>query len=84
VEKYNKLYLALWLLFSAAVFTLMAVSLLDSLSQALQVDESVENEGLGLSFLLLFFASEIVGFVLATLTIHRISWAHYVHVFFPF
>jgi hypothetical protein len=75
MEKYNKVYLALWLLFSAIVLLFMLVFLLGQLAETLD-SEILENAGLALSFLLLFVASEIVGFVLATLAIDRISWAY--------
>jgi hypothetical protein len=82
MEKYNKVYLALWLLFSAITLAFMIVFALNNLAGMIEVDETVENEGLALSFLLLFFASEVIGFILATLTIDRISWAYYMHAKF--
>jgi len=74
MEKYNKVYFGLWLLFIGVTlaFTMMFVH--NSLAGMLDVDEIVENEGLALSFLLLFLTSEVVGLILATLTIDRIPW----------
>jgi len=43
----------------------------------IDVEEMVEDEGLALSFLLLFFTSEVIGFTFASLTIDRASWANY-------
>jgi len=82
MEKYNKVYLAVWLLFSAITLAFMIMFVLNNLAVMFDVDENVENEGLGLSFLLLFFTSEVIGFILATLTIDRIPWAYCMPVFF--
>jgi inner membrane protein involved in colicin E2 resistance len=76
MEKYNKVYLALWLLFIAITFALMVTFVLNSLAVMIDLDEVLEGEGLALSFLLLFFISEVVGVTLASLTIDRIPWAH--------
>jgi inner membrane protein involved in colicin E2 resistance len=81
MEKYNKMYLALWLLFSAITLAFLSVFVLSSLGGILEVDENLEGEGLVLSFFLLFFISEIVGFILARSTIDRASWAYYLHTF---
>jgi len=43
----------------------------------IDVEEMVEDEGLALSFLLLVFFSEVIGFAFASLTIDRASWANY-------
>ena len=81
MERYNKVYFALWLLFIAVTlaFTIMFVH--NNLAGMLEVDELIENEGLALSFLLLFLTSAVVGFILATLTIGRIPWAYQMHAF---
>lgn len=72
MEKYNKVYLALWLLFIAITFALMVTFVLNSLAVMIDLDEVLEGEGPALSFLLLFFISEVIGVTLATLTIDRI------------
>lgn len=77
MEKYNQVYLALWLLFSAITFALMVIFVLSSLAVMIDLDEVLVEEGLAVSFLLLFFMSMVIGFVLATLTIDRIPWAYY-------
>ena len=82
MERYNKVYFALWLLFIAVTFAFTIVFALNNLAGIIEVDESIENEGLALSFFLLFLTSIIVGFILATLTIDRIPWAHQMHAFF--
>jgi len=81
MERYNKVYFALWLLFIAVTlaFTIMFVH--NNLAGMLEVDELIENEGLALSFLLLSLSSAVVGFILATLTIDRIPWAYQMHTF---
>jgi hypothetical protein len=76
MEKYNKVYLALWLLFSAITLAVMATVLLNSMAVMIDLDEVLVDEGLAVSFFLLFFISEIIGAVLATLTIDRIPWAY--------
>jgi len=76
MEKYNKVYLALWLLFSAITLAVMATVLLNSMAVLIDLDEVLVDEGLAVSFFLLFFVSEIIGAVLATLTIDRIPWAY--------
>jgi len=76
MEKYNKVYLALWLLFSAIMLAVMAAVLLNSMAVMIDLDEVLEDEGLALSFLLLFFISEVIGVILASLTIDRIPWAY--------
>ena len=75
MEKYNKVYLALWLLFSAITLAVMATVLLNSMAVMIDLDEVLVDEGLAVSFLLLFFISEIIGVILASLTIDRIPWA---------
>jgi hypothetical protein len=82
MEKYNKVYLALWLLFVAITFALMVTFVLNSLAVMIDLDEALEDEGLALSFLLLFFVSEIIGVILARLAIDRIPWAYQMHCFF--
>jgi len=76
MEKYNKVYLALWLLFSAITLAVMATVLLNSMAVMIELDEVLVDEGLAVSFLLMFFVSEIIGVALATLTIDRIPWAY--------
>jgi inner membrane protein involved in colicin E2 resistance len=82
MEKYNKVYVSLWLLFSAITLAFMLMFVLNSLAGMIEADETVENEGLALSFLLLLFTSEVIGFILASLTIDRIPWTYYTHAFF--
>jgi hypothetical protein len=74
MEKYNKVYFSLWLLFSAVTLSFMFVFVVNELGEIL--------DDVALSFFLLFFTSEVIGFMLASLTIDRISWAYYVHAFF--
>jgi hypothetical protein len=74
MEKYNKVYFGLWLLFIAITLAFTIISVHNNLAGMLEVDEMLENEGLALSFLLLFLTSVIVGFILATLTIDRVPW----------
>jgi hypothetical protein len=76
MEKYNKVYLALWLLLSAITFALMVTFVLNSLAGMIDLDETLADEGLAVSFLLLFFISEIIGVILARSTIDRIPWAY--------
>jgi hypothetical protein len=73
MEKYNKVYLALWLLFSVTTLAFMLMFVLNNLGGMIELDENLENEGLVLSFFLLFFTSEVTGFILASSTIDRIS-----------
>jgi len=68
MEKYNKVYLILWLLFSAVTLSFMLTFILSVLAEML--DEATVT----LSFFLLFFTSEIIGFAIASLVIDRISW----------
>jgi hypothetical protein len=68
MEKYNKVYLVLWLLFSAVTLSFMLVFVLNALAEML--DEATVT----LSFFLLFLTSEIIGFAIASLAIDRISW----------
>jgi len=84
MERYNKVYLALWLLFSAVTLAVMTTFVLNNLAGMIEVDEMLENEGLALSFLLLFFTSMVIGVILATLAIDRIPWAYQTHAFFYF
>jgi hypothetical protein len=76
VERYNRVYLLLWLLFSAATLALMVTLVLNSLAPMLDFDEALLDEGVAVSFLLLFFISEVIGAILATVTIDRIPWAY--------
>lgn len=75
MEKYNKVYLLLWFLFSAAILSLTAVFVLTQLAEIL--------DNVGLAFFLLIFTSEIIGVILASLTIDRIPWAYYKHLLTP-
>ena len=68
MEKYNKVYIALWLLFSAIILSIMLTFVHGELGEMLDNDN--------LSFFLLFFISDIVGFIFASLTIDRISWTY--------
>jgi hypothetical protein len=70
------------LLFVAVTLAFTIVFVLNNLAGMFEVEEMVENEGLALSFLLLLVTSEVIGFVLATSTIHRIPWAYCMPVFF--
>jgi len=74
MEKYNKVYFLLWLLFSAVTLSFMFVFVVNELGEIL--------DNVGLSFILLFLTSEVIGFILASLTIDRIPWAYYMHAFF--
>jgi hypothetical protein len=75
MEKYNKVYLFLWFLFSAVTLSFAAVFVINQLAEIL--------DNIGLSFFLLLFTSEIIGFILASLTIDRIPWAYYMHLLTP-
>ena len=68
MEKYNKVYLLLWLLFSVVTLSFMLVFVLSALAEML--DEATVT----LSFFLLFLTSEVIGFAIASLVIDRISW----------
>jgi hypothetical protein len=68
MEKYNKVYFILWLLFSAVTLSFMFAFVLSALGEIL--DEATVT----LSFFLLFFASEIIGLAIASLVIDRVSW----------
>jgi len=66
MEKYNKVYVALWLLFSAIILSFMLTFVHGELGEMLDND--------ALSFFLLFFTSDVVGFIFASLAIDRVSW----------
>jgi hypothetical protein len=68
MEKYNKVYFALWLLFSAATLSFMMVFVLSTLTE--MFDEGIVT----MSFFLMLFASEVIGFAIASLVIDRVSW----------
>jgi hypothetical protein len=68
MEKYNKVYVVLWLLFSAIILSFMLTFVLNELG------EMLDNEAL--SFFLLFFTSDVIGFIFASLAIDHISWTH--------
>lgn len=74
MEKYNKVYFAVWLLFSAITLSLMVTFVLSELGEIL--------DNMALSFFLLFLTSEIVGFIFASLTISHISQAYNMHIIF--
>lgn len=74
MEKYNKVYFTLWLLFSAATLSLTLVLVVNELGEVL--------DNVAISFILLLFASEVIGFILASSVIDRIPWAYYTHAFF--
>jgi hypothetical protein len=63
MEKYNRVYFALWALFSVAVLFITLVSLLNRLGEWL--------DNISLSFILLILFSELLGFGLASLAINR-------------
>jgi hypothetical protein len=71
MEKYNKVYVALWLLFSAIILSFMLTLVHGKLGEMLDND--------ALSFFLLFFTSDIVGFIFASLAIDHISWTYNMH-----
>jgi phosphotransferase system glucose/maltose/N-acetylglucosamine-specific IIC component len=80
MKKYNKVFLSLWLLFSAITLAFMIVFVLNNLAGMIgDVEEMIENEGSALSFFLLFFASEIIGFIVASLVIDHVHWICYMH-----
>ncbi|HVP93381.1 MAG TPA: hypothetical protein VMS94_06555 [Acidobacteriota bacterium] len=64
MEKYNKVYVALWLLFSAIILSFTLAFVHGELGEILDND--------ALSFFLLFFISDIVGFIFASLAIDRL------------
>lgn len=71
MEKYNKVYFLLWLLFSVVVLVL-SMLVLNNVEVMIELDENLENEGLVLSFILMILISEVIGAVLARSTIDRI------------
>jgi hypothetical protein len=75
MEKYNKVYLLLWFLFSAATLSFTVVFVVNQLAEIL--------DNVGLAFFLLVFTSEVIGAILASLTIDRIPWAYYRHLLTP-
>ncbi len=76
-DRYNKVLLGLWVLFSAAIFAILVTLVLNSMAPLLDLDEMLVDEGVAVSFLLLFFVSEIVGVILASKTIDRVPWAYH-------
>jgi hypothetical protein len=74
MEKYNKVYFAVWLLFSAITLSLMVAFVLSELGEIL--------DNMALSFFLLFLTSEVVGFIFASLTINHMSQAYNMHIIF--
>lgn len=72
MEKYNLVYFALWLLFSAITLSFMLTLVLSELGEMLDSD--------ALSFFLLFFASDVIGFIFASLAIDHISWTNNVRI----
>jgi biotin transporter BioY len=80
MEKYNKVILALWLLFSAITLSFMMVFVLNNLAGMIELDDNFEDEGLVFSFFLLFLISEVIGLILAALTTDRIPRIYYMHL----
>jgi hypothetical protein len=76
-ERYNKVLFGLWVLFSAVTFAILVMLVLNSMAALLELDEMLVDEGVAMSFLLLFFVSEIVGAILASKTIDRVPWAYH-------
>jgi hypothetical protein len=74
MEKYNKIYFVVWLLFSAIALSFMVIFVLSELGEIL--------DNVALSFFLLFLTSEIVGFIFASLTINHISRSYNMHIIF--
>jgi hypothetical protein len=74
MEKYNKVLLGLWVLFSAVTFGILVTLILNSMAPLLDLDEMLVDEGVAVSFLLLFFISEVLGVILAAKTIDRLPW----------
>lgn len=72
MEKYNLVYFALWLLFSAITLSFVLTLVLSELGEMLDSD--------ALSFFLLFFASDVIGFIFASLVIDHISWTNNVRI----
>lgn len=72
MEKYNKTYFVAWILLSALVLSVALVTVLDDVAGLL--DPLMTEDSAGLSFITLFFASEILGFVLASLVVSRLPW----------
>ncbi len=69
------------MLFSAVTFAILVTLVLNSMAPLLDLDEMLLDEGVAVSFLLLFFVSEILGVVLASKTIDRVPWAnHFISV----
>lgn len=64
IEKYNKVYLALWLLLSAVTFFVTFVLLLDPLTEI--------YDNMSIWFFFLFFCSEVIGIILSSLIIDHI------------
>lgn len=72
MEKYNKTYCAVWILLSALVFSITLVTVLDDVAGVL--DPLMDEDSFGLSFIILFFASEVLGFILASMIVNRLPW----------
>jgi len=70
MEKYNKTYFAVWILLSALVLSITFVTVLDDVEGLL--DPLMAEDSVGLSLIILFFASEILGFILASLVIDHL------------
>jgi hypothetical protein len=70
MEKFNKTYFAVWILLSALVLSVALVTMLDDIAGLL--DPLMAEDSVGLSFIVLFFASEILGFILASLVIDHL------------
>ncbi len=76
MERYNKIFLAFWVLLSAVIFAFLGAFVLGSLPPIFDVEESLEGESLAVSFLLFFLLSEVIGFLLARTAVERIGWAN--------
>jgi hypothetical protein len=64
IEKFNKVYLLLWLLLSTAALFIALALLLDPLTEI--------YDNVAIWFFFLFFCSEIIGFVLSSLIVDHI------------
>jgi hypothetical protein len=68
VERYNKIYLALWVLFSAVALTFMLAFIIYPLTEL--------YDNMALWFFLLLFSSEVIGIIFASLLIDRVSFLY--------
>ncbi len=72
MDRYNKIYFILWLLFSMLVLSVTSVTRLGGLAGVL--DPLMTENSVGLSFIIFLLVSELLGFLLASFTISRTSW----------